>query len=178
MPTDEILNPTTQRETVNLDDYRTEISQRLAVAWDCARNHIKMAQKRQKQQHDRHAKDPGFKAGERVFVYMPAAGQGETYKLVKKFQGSFHILAIYDNGLELANINRPGSKHIRVALNRVRRYPEEINDITKETRDNGFSEEDGDEESGSQVDVLSPWEDRLRNKRTHSEDAEPKEGKI
>ena len=161
LPTDKILNPTILREIVNLDDYRTEISQRLAVSWDCARNHIKIAQKRQKQQHDQHAKDPGFKVGERVFVYMPAAGQGEAYKLAKKFQGPFRILAIYDKGLELANINRPGSKYIRVALNRLRRCPEETNDVTKETRDNCFSEEDVDEESGSQVDVLSPWEGRL-----------------
>ena len=133
LPTDKILNPTTLRETVNLDNYRTEISKRLAVAWDCARNNIKITQKRQKQQHDRHAKDPGFKVGERVFVYMPAAGQGEPYKLAKKFQGPFRIVVI--NGLELANINRPGSKHIRLALNRVQRCPEEINDITKETSD-------------------------------------------
>ena len=94
--------------------------------------------------------------GERVFVYMPAAGQGEAYKLAKKFQGPFHILAIYGNGLELANINRPGSKHIRVALHHVRRCIEEINDITKETRDNGYSEKDVNEESGLQVDVLYP----------------------
>ena len=113
-----------------------------------------------------------------MLVYMPAAGQGEAYKLAKKFQGPFRILAIYDNSLELANINRPGSKHIRVALNHVRRCLEEINDITKETRDNGFSEEDVDEESGLQVDVLSSWEGRLRNKQTHSEDAEPKEGEV
>ena len=94
------------------------MSQCLAVAWDCARNHIKIAQKRQKQQHDRLVKDPSFKVGERVFVYMPAAGQGEAYKLAEKL---FHILAICDNGLELANITRPGSKHIRVALNHARR---------------------------------------------------------
>ena len=91
-----------------------------------------------------------------MFVYMPAAGEGEAYKLAKKFQGPFRILAIYGNGLELANINRPGSKHIRVALHHVQRCIEEINDITKETRDNGYSEKDVNEESGSQVDVLYP----------------------
>ena len=47
-----------------------------------------------------------------------------------------------------------------------------------ETRDNSFFEENVDEESGSQVDVLSPLEGHLRNKQTHSEDAEPKEGEI
>ena len=50
--------------------------------------------------------------------------------------------------------------------------------ITKETRDNGVSEEDGDEESESQVNVLSPWEGCLRSKQTHSWDAEPKEGET
>jgi len=63
---------------------------------------------------------------------MPAAGQGEAYKLSKKFQEPFHILAIYDNGLELANINKLGSKHIKVALNCVQRCPKEIKDITEE----------------------------------------------
>ena len=108
LPTDEILSLTILRETVNLDDYRTEISQRLAVAWDCARNHIKIAQRRQKQQHDRLAKDPGFKVGERVFVYMPAAEQGEAYRLAKKFRGPFCILAIYNNGLKLASSTGQG----------------------------------------------------------------------
>ena len=29
-----------------------------------------------------------------------------------------------------------------------------------------------------QVDVLSPWEGRLRNNQTHKKDAEPEEGEI
>ena len=64
---------------------------------------LSIAQRRQKQQHDRLAKDPGFKVGERVFVYMPAAEQGEAYRLAKKFRGPFYILAINNNGLELAS---------------------------------------------------------------------------
>jgi len=86
------INPTILCETVNLDGYRTEMSQRMAKVWDCTRSHSKMTQRRQKQQRDWHAKDPYFK---RVVVYMPAAGQGEAYKLAKKFQGPFRILAMY-----------------------------------------------------------------------------------
>ena len=89
----------------------------MALAWSCAKEQIKKAQK--KQQHDQHAKDPNFQVGDRVFVYMPAAGQGEAYKFAKKFQGQFHIMAMYDNGVELQDIDKPGSKHIRVALNHV-----------------------------------------------------------
>ena len=59
----------------------------------------------------------------------------------------------------------------------MRRCLEETNDITEEI-DYSASEEDGDEKSGSQVDILSPWEGRLRSKQMHSEDAEPKEGEI
>ena len=183
--TDEVIDATVFRETVNLDDYRTEISQRMALAWSCAREQIKKAQKRQKQQHDRHAKDPNFQVGDRVFVYMPAAGQGEAYKFAKKFQGPFRIMAMYDNGVELQNINKPGSKHIRVALNRVRRCPKEIKDLDEETENTDVTEEqftgDNEEsESGTNEQApvelqdgdISPWKGRLRSRQiSHSEDA-------
>ena len=180
LPTEKIINAPVFRETTNLDDYRTEMSQRMAQAWDCAREQIIKAQKKQKQQHDRHAKDPSFQVGERVFVYMPAAGQGEAYKFAKKFQGPFRIITMYDNGVELKDINR--SKHIRVALNRVRRCPKEMKDVTEEIRDVEVSEEipKDDEESESTIsDVAdsneqnlvgfenvqdSPWKGRLRSR--------------
>ena len=56
LPTDEDIDANVFRETINFDDYRTEMSQRMALAWNCAREQIKKAQKRQKQQHDRYAK--------------------------------------------------------------------------------------------------------------------------
>ena len=58
--------------------------------------------------------------------------QCKAYKFAKKFQGPFRIMAIYDNGVELKNINKPDSKHIRVALNRVQRCPKEIKELAKE----------------------------------------------
>ena len=183
LPTDEVIDVAVFRETINLDDYRTEMSQRMALAWNCAREQIKKAQKRQKQQHDRHAKDPNFQVGDRVFVYMLAAGQGEAYKFAKKFQAPFRIMAMYDNGVELQNINKPGSKHIRVALNRVQRCPKEIKDLAEETENTDVAEErftGGVEESESGTneqpavddDDISPWKGRLRSTQiSHSEDA-------
>jgi len=74
--TDELINSVVFREITNLDDYKTELTQHMDGAWNCAREQIKKAQKRQKQQHGKYAKDPDFRVGERIFVYMPASGQG------------------------------------------------------------------------------------------------------
>ena len=62
---------------MKFDDYVTEMSERMATTWDCAREHIMKAQKKQKKQHDKHARDPGFQLGD-IFVYMPASRQGEA----------------------------------------------------------------------------------------------------
>ena len=129
--------------------------------------------------------------GERVFVYMPAAGQGEAYKFAKRFQGPFRITTLYDNGVELKNISKPGSKPIRVALNRVRRCPKEMKDTTEESGNIDIPEEQGMEDEAPHTDSgqkpgvtqlndqASPWEGRLRTGRIpHSEDTEPKEGEM
>jgi len=60
LPTDELINSVVSHEITNLDDYKTEVTQHMAGAWNCAREQIKEAQKRQKQQHDKYAKDPDF----------------------------------------------------------------------------------------------------------------------
>ena len=56
----------------------------MAVAWDCAVEDISKAKKK-KQHHDQFAKNPNFKVGERVFVYIPAAGQGNHTSLLRNF---------------------------------------------------------------------------------------------
>ena len=47
------------------------------------REQVQKAKRRQKHQHDRHARDPGFNVGDRVFVYMPALRSGKAYKFAK-----------------------------------------------------------------------------------------------
>ena len=81
---------------MKLDDYVTEMSKRMATAWDCAREHIKKVQQKQKQ-HDKHARDPGFQLGDVVFVYMPASRQGEAYKFSKPLKaqlGLYHFVTM------------------------------------------------------------------------------------
>ena len=54
-----------------MDTYKSEVSQGLSAAWKLAREQVQKAHW-QKTQHDRHARDPGFRVGDRVFVLMPA----------------------------------------------------------------------------------------------------------
>ena len=60
-----------------MDTYKSEVSQGLSAAWKLALEQVQKAQRRQKAQHDRHARDPGFRVGDRVFVLMPAKRRGK-----------------------------------------------------------------------------------------------------
>ena len=49
---------------------------------------------------------------------MPASRKG-AYKFSKPFEGSFKIISLHDNGADLTSTDKPKSKVIRVALNRM-----------------------------------------------------------
>jgi len=62
LPSDKIINATvSHRGATNLEDYISEMSERMTAAWDYARGEIKKAQQRHKRQHDKHSKDPDFR---------------------------------------------------------------------------------------------------------------------
>lgn len=48
LPVEEVITTTPFREVTDLDDYKTELTNHLAAAWNCAREQVKKAQKRQK----------------------------------------------------------------------------------------------------------------------------------
>ena len=96
------------------------------------RGQVQKAQQRQKHQHDRRAQDPGFRVGDRVFVYMPAKKSGKAHKFAKPFQGPYRIVSLFENGAEVRLVDKPSAGTIRVALNRVRRCPCDIPDSRDE----------------------------------------------
>ena len=73
--------------------YKSEVSQGLSAAWKLAREQVQKAQRR-KTQHDRHARDPGFHVGDRVFVLMPAKRQRKAHKFARPFGGPYRIVAM------------------------------------------------------------------------------------
>ena len=91
LPTTAALNPPVDRVTLNLADYQTEVAIRMSNAWESAKAAIKRAQKQQKTQYDKRAKDPNVSVGDTVFVYFPAKKSGRAYKFARPFQGPYLV---------------------------------------------------------------------------------------
>lgn len=120
LPTTEMLEPTQERTNLDVDDYIREISLRMSSAWKTAQAKIKEAQKKQKYQHDKKARDPRVFEGDRVFVYSPAKWSGKAYKFAHPFKGPYRVLKLLPNGALLSLVAEPNGPTIRVALNRLR----------------------------------------------------------
>ena len=106
-PTEEALSPICDRQLIDIDTYKSEVRERLTSAWKLAQMQVRKAQHRQKMQNDRHARDPGFKVGDRVFVFMPAERLGKSHKFARPFKGPYRILAMFKNGAEVKLIESP-----------------------------------------------------------------------
>ena len=57
----------------------------MSSAWKLAQENLQKAQKKQKYQHDKRARNTKFTVGDRVFVYMPAIRNGPAYKLTRPY---------------------------------------------------------------------------------------------
>ena len=134
LPTEAALSPPQERYPIDLDDYKSEVMTKLSDAWELARKNIQKAQGRQKRQHDRISRPSQFKAGDRVFVYMPAAKSKKAHKFPRPFQGPYPVVSTHGNGVEVCPVDKPQSTPIRVALNRVRPCPTQVADEFLATR--------------------------------------------
>ena len=167
LPTDQALSPQPPRDVIDVDTYKSEVSQGLSAAWKMAREQVQKAQRRQKTQHDRHARDPGFRVGDRVFVLMPAKRLGKAHKFARPFGGPYRIVAMCENGAEVKLIDKPQSDAIRVALNRVRRCPVEIPDSESPDKDSSSNVETPPLNRVATADQAQSgvWQNRLRPRK-------------
>ena len=58
-----------------------------------AQTYVLKAQCSQKKHHDHHAIKTQFRAGDRVFVFMPAEKGGKAYKFAKHFKEPYRTRA-------------------------------------------------------------------------------------
>lgn len=90
---------------------------------------IKKAQKRQKVYYDRKTRPPNFSVGERVFLLKPAEKSGEKRKFARPYHGPYWVVDFTPNNASLCRVDKPQDKPILVALSRLRRCPDEVEDI-------------------------------------------------
>ena len=128
LPTEEALSPPQTRQVLDIDDYRSELTTGFSEAWKLAQENVRKAQQKQKRHHDRRAKEPKLRKGDRVFVYMPAAKCGKAHKFARPFSGPYCVIELFNNGAEVNLIAKPKTANIRVPFNCIRRCPNEIPD--------------------------------------------------
>ena len=95
---------------VDLNDYRTELMQRLSRTWAIAKELIKGAQERQNKYYDCHAKDPKIAVDDCVMVRMPG---------VRLFDGPYRVLQVTPNYAKGVLVDKPRDDTNFVSLNLV-----------------------------------------------------------
>ena len=125
LPTTSTMELPRPEYTVDLDDYKSELVTCLVKAHEDAREQIKKAQVRQKKFYDMHAKEPAYKVGERVMVYMPTDVTGKERKLARPYHGPYRIVTLTPTNAEVKLVDSVDDPSIFVALDRLRHcYPE------------------------------------------------------
>ena len=94
--------------------------------WEAAQQSLRKAQRKQKVYHDCRAKEASLMVGDRVFIHTPTLKSDPAHKLASPFKGPYRVIGVHDNGLDVVLVSNPRASSIRVALNRVRRCPEEV----------------------------------------------------
>ena len=89
IPCEEALSTPHSAYQVDIDDYKTELMDGLATAWELARSEICKAQQKQKRNYDRNARPRDFHKGDRVMVYMPREQSGRNRKLARPYFGPY-----------------------------------------------------------------------------------------
>ena len=144
VPTDDMLQPPADRSIVDLDDYGNEIATPMSAAWESAREHIKVSQRKQTRFHDRKSKDSKISVGDKVMVYFPSECLGKAYKFSRPFHGPYQVDKMFPNGAEVTSLDGGRAQTIRVALDRVRHCPRELKDNTEDLCLDGLEELTGD----------------------------------
>ena len=130
LPTEAMLNTPRTCYQVDLEDYKTDLVANFSEAWQLARQNVQQAQKKQKQYYDQKTKEPQYRVGDRVFVHMPGAVQGKAWKFSRPFYGPYRILELTHTNASVRPVDRPQESSIFVSLNRLRRCPRELPDVS------------------------------------------------
>ena len=114
------------RSEIDFDTYKGDLMAGLVEAWKLAKKHVQQAQRVQKKYYDRKTKEPTYRKGDRVLVYMPKEKANKAYKFARPFHGPFHVVEALETGVVVCRVDQPQGETIRVAFNRVQRCPNPI----------------------------------------------------
>ena len=128
-PTATALSQPTSPYQVDVEDYRTELVSQLSDAWELAHKNIKIAQSKQKLQHDKRSREVNIQKGDRVMVRMPGTVKGKAWKLKRPYHGPYRVLTMTATNVEVVLVDEPTAEPIFVALDRVKPCFPELADV-------------------------------------------------
>ena len=103
-----------------VSDYVRNLRDTLEEVHEHAREHLRAAQKRQKDHYDQRIAGEQIEVGDRVFLHDPAVKKGQTKKLHSQWQGPYTVIAkIGDVTYRIQAINNPRKRKV-VHFNRLK----------------------------------------------------------
>ena len=129
-PTETALSQPRTPYQVDISDYKTELVANLSDAWALAHQHIAHAQRHQKNQYDKRSRELMWQVGDRAMVHMPGTIRGKAWKFVRAFYGPYRVVAVTPTNAEVRLVDKPSEASIFVSLDRLRRCPGELPDVS------------------------------------------------
>ena len=137
LPTTDVLEPQSTPVVGTAEGYLSEFTERMAEAWRSAQDCIQQAQRRQQRQYDKGRVPTQFQEGDIVYVFMPAKTTGKERKLQRPHDGPFKITQLWPTGAEVVSLRHPAGRPVQVALDRLRRCPEELSKEMRQQESEG-----------------------------------------
>ena len=129
LPVPATLSPKKTPLTTGLKEYGVTLHQKMAEAWELARQSIGRAQKRQKKVYDRRTKSTSFQEGARVFLFKPAEQTGAARKFARPYHGPYRVVEVGPNTAKIRRVDHPEEEPVLVAIDRLRGCPQELADV-------------------------------------------------
>jgi hypothetical protein len=113
---------------ISVGDLREEITRRLQIAWDLARENIRRAQEKQQKSHNARSGTIQFRIGDRVWLAIPQFRKSnnlENATAVKKFaakwSGPHRVVGVSENGLTYRLMEMISPSEVIYRVTHVRR---------------------------------------------------------
>ena len=85
-------------------DYVSQLTERLRVAFQCAKEVNAKAREQQKSQYDKRAKELDYHVGDNVLLDIKVVAKGDSKKFTPKYKGPYKVIKVYDNQtVDIAN---------------------------------------------------------------------------
>ena len=122
-PTEAALLPPRTIESVDLTDYREELTLSLSSARELAVSSIQDAQKRYKHQYDKKARVASLRLGDWVLVRFPEDEAGRQRKLSRPWHGPYRVTQLNNPDITVVKVYFPEEGPLQVHQLRVCQCP-------------------------------------------------------